>query len=76
MLGTLYLGDYVSLYLAVLRRVDPMVLKPIVALKAKLAAARRKSGTPGGRFELPRPCSHGVAGSGSSGRLQRRALPV
>ncbi len=43
MLGTLYLGDYVSLYLAVLRRVDPMVLKPIVALKAKLAAARRKS---------------------------------
>ncbi|HWM52549.1 MAG TPA: bifunctional phosphoglucose/phosphomannose isomerase [Thermoplasmata archaeon] len=43
MLGTLYLGDYVSLYLAVLRRVDPMVLKPIVALKEKLAAARRKS---------------------------------
>ena len=43
MLGTLFLGDYVSLYLAVLRRVDPMVLKPIVALKQKLAAARRKS---------------------------------
>jgi glucose/mannose-6-phosphate isomerase len=43
MLGTLYLGDYVSLYLAVLRRVDPMVLKPIVALKERLAAARRKS---------------------------------
>jgi len=43
MLGTLFLGDYVSLYLAVLRRVDPMVLKPIVALKHKLAAARRKS---------------------------------
>jgi len=43
MLGTLLLGDYVSLYLAVLRRVDPMVLKPIVALKAKLAAGRRKS---------------------------------
>src|SRR2546425_1680609 len=42
MLGTLLLGDYVSLYLAILRRVDPMVLKPIVALKAKLAAARRK----------------------------------
>src|SRR3989440_11051167 len=42
MLGTLFLGDYVSLYLAILRRVDPMVLKPIVALKAKLAAARRK----------------------------------
>ena len=43
MLGTLLLGDYVSLYLAVLRRVDPMVLKPIVALKAKLAAGRLKS---------------------------------
>ena len=43
MLGTLYLGDYVSLYLAVLRRVDPMVLKPIVTLKERLAAARRKS---------------------------------
>lgn len=43
MLGTLYLGDYVSLYLAVLRGVDPMVLKPIVALKEKLAAARRKN---------------------------------
>lgn len=43
MLGILYLGDYVSLYLAVLRRVDPMVLKPIATLKEKLAAARRKS---------------------------------
>jgi len=43
MLGTLYLGDYVSLYLAVLRRVDPLVLKPIQALKAKLAEASRKS---------------------------------
>ena len=43
MLGTLYLGDYVSLYLAVLRRVDPLVLEPIQALKAKLAVARRKS---------------------------------
>ena len=43
MLGVLYLGDYVSLYLAVLRHVDPMALKPIVTLKAKLAAARRKS---------------------------------
>ena len=43
MLATLYLGDYMSLYLAVLRRVDPMVLKPIVTLKKKLAAARRKS---------------------------------
>jgi glucose/mannose-6-phosphate isomerase len=43
MLGTLYLGDYVSLYLAVLRGVDPLPLKPIETLKAKLAAARRKS---------------------------------
>ena len=43
MLGTLYLGDYVSLYLAALRGVDPLPLKPIETLKAKLAAARRKS---------------------------------
>jgi len=42
MLGTLYLGDYVSLYLAVLRRVDPLVLKPIQTLKAKLAESHRK----------------------------------
>ena len=42
MLGTLYLGDYVSLYLAALRRVDPLVLKPIQALKAKLAESHRK----------------------------------
>jgi len=42
MLGTLYLGDYVSLYLAALRRVDPLVLKPIQALKAQLAEGRRK----------------------------------
>lgn len=43
MLGSLFLGDYVSLYLAALRRVDPMVLKPIQTLKAKLAASRRDS---------------------------------
>ncbi len=43
LLGTLYLGDYVSLYLAVLRRVDPMVLKPIQALKARLAESHRTS---------------------------------
>lgn len=43
MLGTLYLGDYVSLYLAVLRRVDPLMLKPIQELKAKLAEADGKS---------------------------------
>jgi glucose/mannose-6-phosphate isomerase len=41
MLGTLYLGDYVSLYLAALRRVDPLVLKPIQTLKAKLAESHR-----------------------------------
>ena len=43
MLGTLFLGDYVSLYLAALRRVDPLVLKPIQALKAKLVESHRKS---------------------------------
>jgi glucose/mannose-6-phosphate isomerase len=42
MLGSLYLGDHVSLYLAALRRVDPLVLKPITTLKAKLAEGRRK----------------------------------
>src|SRR3989442_1553140 len=42
LLGTLFLGDYVSLYLAALRRVDPLVLKPIQALKAKLAESHRK----------------------------------
>jgi hypothetical protein len=39
MLGTLYLGDYVSLYLAVLRRVDPIPLPSIVELKDRLARA-------------------------------------
>ncbi len=44
MLGILYLGDYVSLYLAALRGVDPLVLKPIQTLKKRLAASRpRKS---------------------------------
>jgi len=44
MLGTLYLGDYVSLYLATLRGVDPLVLRPIHELKTRLAAStRRKS---------------------------------
>ncbi|HTD81917.1 MAG TPA: bifunctional phosphoglucose/phosphomannose isomerase [Thermoplasmata archaeon] len=38
MLGTLYLGDYASVYLAVLRNVDPMPVKPIAELKKKLAA--------------------------------------
>ena len=37
MLGTLYLGDFVSVYLAVLRNVDPMPVKPIAELKKHLA---------------------------------------
>jgi glucose/mannose-6-phosphate isomerase len=38
MLGTLYLGDFTSVYLAVLRNVDPMPVKPIAELKKRLAA--------------------------------------
>jgi len=38
MLGTLYLGDFASVYLAVLRNVDPTPVKPIVELKKRLAA--------------------------------------
>ena len=38
MLGTLLLGDFVSVYLAVLRGVDPMPVRPIEELKRKLAA--------------------------------------
>jgi glucose/mannose-6-phosphate isomerase len=37
MLGTLFLGDFVSVYLAVLRGVDPMPVKSITDLKKKLA---------------------------------------
>jgi len=37
MLGALYLGDFVSVYLAVLRNVDPMPVKPIAELKKHLA---------------------------------------
>ncbi len=43
LLGTLHLGDYVSLYLATLRRVDPLPLRPLQELKKRLARARRKS---------------------------------
>jgi len=44
LLGSLFLGDYVSLYLAALRRVDPTPLAPIAELKAKLArGGHRKS---------------------------------
>lgn len=41
LLGTLFLGDYLSLYLAALRRVDPFELAPIQELKAKLARSGR-----------------------------------
>src|SRR5207244_7082304 len=37
LLGTLFLGDYVSLYLAALRRRDPLVLKPVQELNAERA---------------------------------------
>ncbi|HEX9341951.1 MAG TPA: bifunctional phosphoglucose/phosphomannose isomerase [Thermoplasmata archaeon] len=43
LLGTLYLGDYVSLYLATLRRVDPTPVPPIAELKRRLARGRRKN---------------------------------
>jgi len=44
MLGTLFLGDLVSLYLAALRGVDPMPVRPIEELKARLRrSASRKS---------------------------------
>jgi glucose/mannose-6-phosphate isomerase len=36
MLGLLYLGDFTSLYLAVLRKVDPLPVAPIEQLKARL----------------------------------------
>ena len=42
LLGLLYLGDYTSLYLAALRKVDPMPVAPIDELKARLRR-RRKS---------------------------------
>ena len=38
MLGLLYLGDYVSLYLAALLGVDPLPVRPIEELKARLAS--------------------------------------
>lgn len=44
MLGTLFLGDFVSLYLATLRRVDPLPVAPIQELKRRL-----KRGTRGNR---------------------------
>jgi len=44
MLGTLFLGDYVSLYLAVLRRVDPMPMDALVELKERLRRGARTKG--------------------------------
>ncbi len=38
-LGTLFLGDFVSLYLAALRKVDPAPMAPITELKARLSRA-------------------------------------
>ncbi len=43
MLGSLFLGDYVSLYLAVLRKVDPLPVAPIVELKKRLQKPPRRS---------------------------------
>ena len=44
MLGTLFLGDFVSLYLAALRRVDPAPMVPITELKARLRRGSRTKG--------------------------------
>ncbi len=44
MLGTLFLGDYISLYLATLRRADPAPMAPITELKARLQRAARTKG--------------------------------
>jgi len=44
MLGTLYLGDYVSLYLAALRKVDPLPVPPIDELKARLHRPASRKG--------------------------------
>ncbi|MGQ0797548.1 MAG: bifunctional phosphoglucose/phosphomannose isomerase [Methanobacteriota archaeon] len=41
MLGLLFLGDYVSVYLAALRGVDPLPVKSIEELKARLARPER-----------------------------------
>lgn len=44
MLGTLFLGDYVSLYLAALRRVDPLPVDPIRELKDRLKRSPHTKG--------------------------------
>jgi glucose/mannose-6-phosphate isomerase len=44
MLGTLFLGDFVSLYVAALRRVDPSPMEPITELKNRLKRGSRRRG--------------------------------
>ena len=44
MLGALFLGDFVSLYLATLRRVDPLPVEPIRELKERLRRAPHAKG--------------------------------
>jgi glucose/mannose-6-phosphate isomerase len=44
MLGSLFLGDFVSLYLATLRRVDPSPMEPITELKKRLKQGSRRKG--------------------------------
>ncbi len=44
MLGVLFLGDFVSLYLAALRRVDPAPMAPITELKERLKRQPRAKG--------------------------------
>ncbi len=44
MLGTLFLGDFVSLYLSTLRRVDPAPMAPITELKERLRRPVRAKG--------------------------------
>jgi glucose/mannose-6-phosphate isomerase len=43
MLGSLYLGDYVSLYLATLRKENPLPVPPIEELKTRIRRGGRKS---------------------------------
>ena len=44
MLGTLFLGDFVSLYLAALRKVDPSPMVPITELKERLKRGSPRKG--------------------------------
>jgi glucose/mannose-6-phosphate isomerase len=42
MLSLVHLGDFVSVYLAVLRRVDPTPVRAIDTIKSALAAAEEE----------------------------------